>query len=87
MNNMKNNGEEIIAEDIITEFEDYLNHSLTQIQPDPVFVVNLQKRLSSGPTTILENRAAQKNYLILALTLFGGLFIFWLIRYLVKKLS
>jgi hypothetical protein len=80
MKNIEMNGEEII-----TEFEDYLNHSLTQIQPNPVFVVNLQKRLTSEPTTILENRTVQKSYLIVAFAIFGGLLFIWLIKYLGKK--
>ena len=82
MENVERNGEEGIS-----EFEAYLNHSLTQIKPNPAFVDNLQKRLSSGPATILENRKFQTSYLILALAVFGGLFVVWLIRFLSKKLS
>jgi hypothetical protein len=82
MKTMKNNAEENIA-----EFENYLNHSLTQIRPDPIFVVNLQKRLSTGPSAILERKTAETSYLMIAAAVFSGLFLFWLIRYLIRKFS
>jgi hypothetical protein len=74
-------------EEGIDELEDYLTHSLPQIQPNPEYVYRLQRRLFSKPGTILESRNVQSSYLVFACALFSGLLIMWLIKYLLQRKS
>ena len=64
----------------VTDLERSLENVLSPVKPNPDFVHNLQSRLSSTPVVFLENRSAQKAYVMVAFGLFSGVLIFWLLN-------
>ena len=71
----------------VMDLERSLENALSPVKPNPDFVHNLQSRLSSTPVIFLENRSAQKAYVMVAFGLFSGALIFWLFSRLKEKPS
>ena len=69
----------------VSDLERSLENALSPVKPNPDFVHNLQSRLSSTPVVFLENRSAQKAYVIVAFGLFSGVLIIWLFNRLKGK--
>jgi hypothetical protein len=73
------------AQVVFTDFdrddlEQALLQSLSPVDPNPEFVGRLSVRFKRSPVTILENRTFWGAYIIMALGLFAGTFLLWLIQ-------
>lgn len=67
------------------EVENFLKNRLRPVQPSPVFVKQLNKKLTQRPPIIFGKRPMQKLYVVTALGLFLGLLIYWLLTLLLPK--
>jgi hypothetical protein len=65
--------------------ENWLKQTLRPVQPDPVFIHRLQKRLTVATPTILEQRPGIQAYLYIALGLFFGVLVVWVCRRVFAK--
>jgi hypothetical protein len=63
--------------------ENWLKQTLRPVQPDPVFIHRLEKRLTVATPTILEQRPGIRAYVYIALGLFGGALLFWIFKKLI----
>jgi hypothetical protein len=61
-------------------FEAHLDSSLNPVQPDPEFILRLRRRLSNNPSVILEPRSSATIFVLVALGLFVGVLLTWLLR-------
>ena len=63
-----------------SELEKELFSSLNPVKPDPVFVDRLEARLKTQTVTVLEPASLLGAYLVIALGLFGGVFLLWILH-------
>lgn len=75
----------IYTEQEIEELERSLQISLNPVNPDPEFITDLHRKLYADPIIVMEARRAEKAYLIIALGLFLGALLIWLIKLLSDK--
>jgi len=68
----------------LTELEQTLEKSLNPVTPNPKFVDELNQRLRTNPDTIEKEKPLATAYLLMSFGLFIGVFIFWLIRKIVR---
>ncbi|MCE5207377.1 MAG: hypothetical protein LLG42_03595 [Chloroflexi bacterium] len=68
----------------LTELEQTLQKSLNPVTPNPKFVDELNQRLYTNPNTIGKEKPLTTAYLLMSFGLFIGVFIFWLIRKIVR---
>jgi len=61
-------------------FEAELESSLSTVQPDPEFVTRLRRRLSQNEQVVLEPRSYATALLLIALGLFTGALLVWILR-------
>ena len=61
-------------------FEAELESSLSTVQPDPEFVTRLRRRLSQNEQVVLEPRSSATAFLLIALGLFTGALLVWILR-------
>ncbi len=67
------------------DLEQVLQNALSPVSPNPEFVVDLRTKLAKSPAIMLEKHPVHTTiYLIFAFGLFIGVFIFWLIRLIVR---
>lgn len=62
--------------------EDQLLSSFLPVEPDPQFVVQLRKRLLTPAEVTLEKRRGILAFIIISFGLAGGIFLYWLFRFL-----
>ena len=60
-------------------FEQFLSTSLGEVEPDPVFVGHLRRRLTQKPEVEVEKSPVLAAYFVIGAGLFSGAFIFWLL--------
>ena len=63
-------------------FEAELQSSFDTVQPDPEFVTRLRRRLSSKEQVVLEPRSSATAFMLIALGLFTGALMVWVLRQL-----
>ena len=61
-------------------FEAELESSFDPVQPDPEFVTRLRRRLSGKEQIVLEPRSPATAFVLVALGLFTGALLVWLLR-------
>jgi hypothetical protein len=61
-------------------FEAELESSFNPVQPDPEFVTRLRRRLSGREQIVLEPRSSATAFVLVALGLFTGALLVWLLR-------
>jgi len=71
-------------EEGLSEIEKSLQKTLSPITPDPRFVNRLKTRLITEPAVILDENPLAWIYLIISFGMFIGVFIFWMIRKMVR---
>lgn len=69
----------------LADLEEVLEKSLAPIAPDPKFVKDLNFRLHTEKPVDIEQKSLASAYLVISLGLFLGVFIFWLIRKIVRN--
>jgi len=69
-----------------SELEKELFSSLNPVKPDPVFVDRLEARLKTQTVTVLEPASLLGAYLVIALGLFGGVFLLWILHVIFSAL-
>ena len=75
----------LFEEDI--DLENSLQFSLSPVQPNPDFVYRLRGRLTESPSIIMERKTTATAFVVVALGLFVGAFLVWLIRTIFKTVS
>lgn len=65
-------------------FEDFLSKTLNQVNPDPAFVGQLQKRLTKKADVELEKPQWMAISLVVGIGLFSGALLFWMILLIFK---
>ncbi len=68
----------------LDELEQSLARTLGPVAPDPRFVSDLNSQLHSRQFPQTREKSLAKVYLITSFGLFGGVFLFWLIRRLFR---
>lgn len=68
----------------VQDFENYLNHTFQPVTPSPDFVSRLNNQIRMDPPKIAGVRSALKVYILVVLGCGSGLFLFWLIRHLIR---
>ncbi|MEM5776560.1 MAG: hypothetical protein AAGU05_16270 [Anaerolineaceae bacterium] len=68
----------------LDELEQSLARSLGPVKPNPKFVSDLDIQLHTRQFTQTKEKSLATAYLITSFGLFGGVFLFWLIRKLVR---
>ena len=71
--------------DQLADLERSLQNNLLPIRPSQIFVDELKDRLSKAPQVALDKNPLTAVYLIFAFGLFAGVFIFWLVRKIVRS--
>jgi len=61
-------------------FEAEIESSFNPVQPDPEFVTRLRRRLSGKEQIVLEPRSSATAFVLVALGLFTGALVVWLLR-------
>ena len=61
-------------------FEEELESSFSTVQPDPEFVTRLRRRLSGKEQIVLEPRSSATAFVLVALGLFSGALLVWILR-------
>ncbi len=61
-------------------FEAELESSFDPVQPDPEFVTRLRQRLSGKQQVVLEPRSSATAFVVVALGLFTGALLVWILR-------
>jgi hypothetical protein len=61
-------------------FEAELESSFDPVQPDPEFVTRLRRRLSGKEQIVLEPRSSATAFVLVALGLFSGALLVWILR-------
>ena len=61
-------------------FEAELESSFDPVQPDPEFVTRLRRRLSGKQQIVLEPRSSATAFVLVALGLFTGALLVWILR-------
>jgi hypothetical protein len=61
-------------------FEAELESSFDPVQPDPEFVTRLRRRLSGREQVVLEPRSSATAFVLVALGLFTGALLVWILR-------
>jgi hypothetical protein len=61
-------------------FEEELESSFSTVQPDPEFVKRLRRRLSGKEQIVLEPRSYATAFVLVALGLFSGALLVWILR-------
>jgi hypothetical protein len=61
-------------------FEAELASSFGTVQPDPEFITRLRRRLSGKEQIVLEPRSSATAFLLVALGLFTGALLVWILR-------
>ena len=61
-------------------FEAELESSFDPVQPDPEFVTRLRRRLSGKEQIVLEPRSSATAFVLVALGLFTGALLVWILR-------
>jgi hypothetical protein len=69
-----------ITTEELNELEKKLQISLGPVQPDPQFITRLQTRLSTPATVVLEDPVRSGAFLIIAMGLFLGALLVWLLQ-------
>lgn len=67
------------------EIENELLQSLNPVSPDPIFVTRLEERLKTPPRIVLERNSLLGAYLVIALGLFGGVLLVWLLQVIFSR--
>jgi hypothetical protein len=70
------------SEEEIEQLEKSLQVSLNPVNPNPEFVTDLHRRLYAAPIIVMEARRAEKAYLVVAMGLFLGVLLVWLIKFM-----
>jgi hypothetical protein len=65
--------------------EQSLQYTLNPVQPNPDFVQHLERRLVTKPTIVLERRSGELAFITIALGLFSGVLIIWLVHLLTRR--
>jgi hypothetical protein len=73
------------TEQEIEELERSLQISLNPVNPDPEFITDLHRKLYADPIIVMEAQRAEKAYLVIALGLFLGALLIWLIKFLSNR--
>jgi hypothetical protein len=66
-------------------FEAELESSFGTVQPDPEFVTRLRRRLSGKEQVVLEPRSSATAFVLVALGLFTGALLVWILRRFVRN--
>ncbi len=66
--------------ELFEALEQSLKYSLNPVQPNPDFVQHLEHRLVTKPTIVLERRSSELAIIAIALGLFSGALIIWIIH-------
>ena len=61
-------------------FEAELESSFGTVQPDPEFITRLRRRLSGKEQVVLEPRSYATAFVLVALGLFTGALLVWILR-------
>jgi hypothetical protein len=61
-------------------FEAELESSFNPVQPDPEFVSRLRRKLSENEQVVLEPRSSATAFVLVALGLFTGALLVWILR-------
>ncbi|MDR3576303.1 MAG: hypothetical protein P4L50_20745 [Anaerolineaceae bacterium] len=69
------------------DLEKSLQFSLSPVQPNPEFVYRLRGRLTESPSIMIEQRTTAAAFVVVAIGLFVGAFLVWLIRTTFKTVS
>jgi len=68
----------------VQDFEAYLNNTFQPVTPNPEFVTRLNDQIRMNPPQIAGVRSALKVYILVVLGCGSGIFLFWLIRHLIR---
>ncbi len=61
-------------------FEAQFESSFNTVQPDPEFVSRLRRKLAQNEQIVLEPRSSATAFVLVALALFSGALMVWLLR-------
>jgi hypothetical protein len=71
--------------ELFAALEQSLKYTLNPVQPNPDFVQHLEHRLVTKPTIVLEPRSGELAFVAIALGLFSGALIIWIIHLLTGR--